>query len=125
MTFPTSIRADISPFDGIRLVHASIQGKFLSYLKTSAHELYIILIFYLEVLKELVDMCKVGSSVRELCILRHKTTLYNLNILTTTVKSENIVSFLTLIGFFLYKSFWYGRPFFRSCENMGLDSGSR
>jgi len=39
MTFPTSIRADISPFDGIRLVHASIQGKFLSDLKTSAHEL--------------------------------------------------------------------------------------
>jgi len=26
------------------------------------------------------------------------------------------VSFLTLIGFFLYKSFWYGRPFFFSCK---------
>ena len=33
-----------------------------------------------------------------------------------TVNSGNFVSFQTLIGFFLKKSFWYGRPFFFSVD---------
>jgi hypothetical protein len=46
---------------------------------------------------------------------------------TGSVNSGNCVSFLTLIGFFLYKSFWYGRPFFFSVDvqNEGQGSGSR
>jgi hypothetical protein len=46
---------------------------------------------------------------------------------TGTFNSGNCVSFLTLIGFFLDKSFWYGRPFFFSVDvqNEGLGSGSR
>jgi hypothetical protein len=41
-----------------------------------------------------------------------------------TVKSGNFVSFQTLIGFFLKKSFWYGSPFFFSLDvqNRGLGS---
>ncbi len=43
-----------------------------------------------------------------------------------TVNSGNLVSFQTLIGFFLKKSFWYGRLFFFSVDvqNRGLGSGS-
>jgi hypothetical protein len=42
--------------------------------------------------------------------------------LQTTVNSGNFVSFQTLIGFFIEKSFWYGRPFFFSVDlqNRGL-----
>jgi hypothetical protein len=42
------------------------------------------------------------------------------------VNSGNFVRFLTMIGFFLYKSFWYGRPFFFAVyvQNRGLSSGS-
>jgi hypothetical protein len=43
-----------------------------------------------------------------------------------TVNSGNFVNFQTLIGFFLKKSFWYGRFFFFSVDvqNRGLGSGS-
>ncbi len=43
-----------------------------------------------------------------------------------TVNSDNFVSFQALIGFFLKKSFWYGRPFFFSVDvqNRGQGSGS-
>ena len=43
-----------------------------------------------------------------------------------TVNSGNFVSFQTLIGFFLKKSFGYGRPFFFSVDvqNRSLGSGS-
>jgi hypothetical protein len=54
--------------------------------------------------------------------------LYSSNLcrhkLEGTVNSGNFVSFQTLIGFFLKKSFWYGRPFFFSVDvqNRGLVS---
>ncbi len=43
-----------------------------------------------------------------------------------TVNSGNFVSFKTLIGCFLKKSFRYGRPFFFSVDvqNRGLGSGT-
>ena len=43
-----------------------------------------------------------------------------------TVIAGNFVSLQTLIGFFLKKSFWYGRPFFFSVDVQirGLGSGS-
>ncbi len=53
----------------------------------------------------------------------HKTMGY---LSKYTVNSGNFVSFQTLMGFFLKKSFWYGRPFIFSVDvqNRGLGSGS-
>jgi hypothetical protein len=50
---------------------------------------------------------------------RNKVTLLSSTFLSGygTVHSGIFVSFLTLIGFFLYKSFWYGRPFFFFVQN--------
>jgi hypothetical protein len=55
-----------------------------------------------------------------------KKKFFCILLLEGTVNSGNFVSFQTLIGFFLKKSFWYSRPFFFSVDgqNRGVGSGS-